>query len=442
MTSLAARLLALVSLALLSALALGAAGPPTSGAPPTGTVPQAAGFDLQWPDGRIERGVAFTFDAEADGALGPLRLLRRSDAAAESERASPADGPGPDAVEITLWNGDALVGTIDPGRTSVERLGVAVGGRSELALDVPIDALRRVAFDARRAAAGAERLEAPEVGDRLYRLAGTGVDVLDGTLDGFGAEGVSFESSLGLRTYPWSDVVALFVEPLDPPASTRGEPGSVAVDLVGGGRLHGTLEAVGESLLRLRLPWDAVFATALDSVLLVGRDDGSIAYLSEREPLEFRGGSAFDDDLGHVFVPRDDRAVHGEPLRAGGRVWPRGIGVQAPTTLVFDVSGDAVGDGAGEGSVELRGAVAIDDSTAELGASGAAVFVVRVERGGTWREVWRSDVVRGGRAPIALPKLDLSGANRLELEVEMGPDLNLGDRADWLDVRLVRASSR
>jgi len=444
----AARAAAVLSLLALPVFALAprpaaplAAATVSSLAAPAGE--KAVTFDVEALDGGVERGVAFTFDAAEGAVFEPARLVRTGAAT------PPATRPDPDAVELTLWNGDALVGAIDAAATDLERLGLALGdggGRGDLGaaagegdredddaapqvLRVPIDALARVSFDARRAAAGAEELEAPETGDRLYRLAGTGVDVLDGTLDGFDADGLSFESSLGLRSYAWSEVVALFVEPLDPPESTRGEPGAVAVDLVGGGRLHGELLAVTRDELRLRLPWDEVFATALASVRLVGRDDGTIRYLSERGPDSIEGGSAFGDDLGHVFRPAIDRAVHGAPLVAGERTWPRGIGVQSPTNLVFELT-EAEAKGR-----TLRGFVAIDASTADLGAAGAAVFVVRVDG----REHWRSEVVRGGRAPIAIPELSFDGAARLELDLEMGPDLNLGDRGDWLDLRLVRA---
>lgn len=406
----AARVAALITLIALPVLAL-AGGRPSA----------AVTFDVEALDGGVERGVAFTWDAAEGAGFEPARLVRSAASAGRPER------PDPGGVELTLWNGDALVGTIDGEATDLERLGLALGG--DQLLRVPIDALARVSFEGRRAAAGAEELEAPEAGDRLYRLAGTGVDVLDGTLDGFDEQGLSFESSLGLRSYAWSEVVALFVEPLDPPDSTRGQPGSVALDLVGGGRLHGELLAVTKQEVRLRLPWDEVFATALDGVLMVGRDDGSIRYLSERGPDAISGGSAFGDDLGHVFRPQIDRAVHGAALVAGERTWPRGIGVQSPTSLVFELA-EAEAKGA-----TLLGHVAIDDSTADLGAAGAAIFVVVVGE----REHWRSEVVRGGRAPLAIPPLKLTGATRVEFSLEMGPDLNLGDRGDWLDLRLVRA---
>jgi hypothetical protein len=370
----------------------------------------------EWPSG-TSQGATYTFDGTG-ASFAPLRLVR--DDAAVAPRVAPSDADA--LIELVLWNGDRVLGRFVAGDD--DSIAVAIGTTSQVA--VPIDALRHAVHPSRRAIAGAEDLVAPERGDRLYRRAGSGVDVVDGTLDGLTAEGIAFESRLGRRVHAWSEVVALFVEVIDPPESTSGTPLSVAVDLVGGSRLSGRLERIDASGVAIALPWGASLALAAADVALVGADDGRITYLSDLAPAAIRGGSAFDDELGLVFAPAIDRAVHGAALVCGGRTWPRGIGVQAPTAIVHDLEPGR--------HARLRGFVGIDDSTAQLAARGAAEFVVR----GDGQELWRSGVLRGGDAPVALPTIDVSKFARLELAVEMGPDLNLGDRADWLDLVLER----
>ncbi|MEZ5979500.1 MAG: NPCBM/NEW2 domain-containing protein [Planctomycetota bacterium] len=371
----------------------------------------------EWPRGSTPPAGPFRFELERDGGFGPLRLVHP----APPEPAAASD------LRVLLWNGDTLIGSPAASTTTSERLGLLADGRPDLPLSVPVDALRRLEFTSRVDAVRGETLVAPEEGDRLYRVAGTGVDVLDGTFDGFEEGGVRFESRLGRRSYPYEEVVALFVEPLDPPESLHGRPGAVALDLVGGTRLPCVLESWDGVRARVRTAWDQQLAVPTECIALVTADDDRLLHLSELVGVaEFVGGSAFDDDLGMVFRPQVDRAVSGGPLRAGGRVHTRGIGVQAPTALTFDVGA--------AGYARLRGSVAIDDSTERLGHRGAAIFVVR----GDGRELWRSDVVRGGGPVVALPEIDVAGVERLVLAVEMGPDLDLGDRADWLAVRLVR----
>jgi hypothetical protein len=411
--------------ATLVALAAALLVAPVLGARAEAPTPEDERVLVEWPDGRSERSASFAIEPGAAGGFAPLRIVTLAPRAEPRPGNSTAVGDA--RVQVTLWNGDRVAGRSAPGLGDAEHVGLLVGGSGDLALRLPIDVLARLDFPGRASAAGTEELTAPEEGDRLYRLAGTGVDVLDGTLDGFDERGLVFESRLGLRSYGWNEVVALFVEPIDPPDSTRGLERAVALDLVGGGRLHGLLDAFDGTGYRLRLPWDEVVVAPLESVLVCSTDDGRLAYLSDRDPDAVAGGSAFGDDLGLVFEPLRDRAVHGEALRAGGRTWPRGIGVQAPMSLAFELERGAFD--------ELRGLVAIDASTADLGARGAVVFVIR----GDGEELWRSEIVRGGRPPVELPVLDVSEVARLELVVEMGPDLNLGDRADWLDVRLVRS---
>jgi len=378
--------------------------------------PATAALRAQWPSGS-QQPSDYEFDGTAT-AFEPLRLVRTD--AVVLPRTAPTEVDA--EVELVLWNGDRVHGGFVAGAD--DALTVAVGASARVV--VPIDAIASCTHPARRVMAGAEELAAPAQGDRLYRRAGSGVDVVDGTLDGLSSEGVAFESRLGRRVHPWSEVVALFVEVIDPPEATRGTPRSVVVDLVGGTRLSGSIERIDATTLTLALPWGEALTFATSDVALVGADDGRITYLSELEPAAVSGGSAFDDDLGLVFAPARDRAVHGAALVCGGRTWPRGVGVQSPTTLVHQLE-------SGRHS-RLHGFVGIDDSTAELAARGAAEFVIR----GDGNELWRSGVVRGGDAPIALPTLDVSKLARLELVVEMGPDLNLGDRADWLDLWLER----
>jgi hypothetical protein len=353
------------------------------------------------------------------GPFAPLRLVATG---APTAPVSPTPEARDAAVVATLWNGDRAVGEVVGGEGDDVVLALAGGGR----LALPLDVLRSIEYPARREQAGAEQLVAPADGDRLYRRAGSGVDLVDGTFDGVSAEGLSFESRLGLRVFPFDEIVALFVEPLDPPEPLRGTAGAVVVDLVGGSRLSGRLADLGAEALTLELPWERSVVLSTASVALVSADDERLAYLGGLAPDSVSGGSAFGDDLGLVFAPLADRAVHGAELRCGGRVWPRGLGVQAPTSVGFDLSG--------RGFTRLFGRVGIDDSTAVLEARGAAVFAVL----GDGSELWRSDVIRGGQAPVEFPALDVSGVERLELIVEMGPDLNLGDRANWLDVLLVR----
>lgn len=265
---------------------------------------------------------------------------------------------------------------------------------------------------------------ASEEGDRLYRSLGAGLDRIDGTLEGFDAQGVQFETRLGSKHFDWDEVAAFFVEVFDEePPPAEGE--EIEVDLVDGSRLTGSFRRLTQEGLELVTPGGRGLRLPLGAVAEVFLRGAGLAFLSDLEPVESPPSSPFDDDLGMTWPARRDRSTTGAALTAGGRVWTRGLGVHAPSRVVYAL------DGAWSG---LRGSVAIDDEVIPLPARGSVVFKVL----GDGELLWESPVVHGGDPPLALPVLDLGGVERLALEVDMADELHLGDRADWLRMVLVR----
>ena len=126
-----------------------------------------------------------------------------------------------------------------------------------------------------------------------------------------------------------------------------------------------------------------------------------------------------------VWPHRLDRSVSGGPLRCGGRLYTRGIGVHAPSKLRWELDGSWSA---------LKLAIGVDDEVLELAGRGSVIFRVVVD--GEAR--FESEVMRGGRAPLEVPRISLEGAAELRLEVEMASDLHVADRADWLRPVLIR----
>lgn len=359
----------------------------------------------------------------------PLEDPRKTDVWLVRPEGFPRDGrplQGP-VAEVRLARGDLIRGRITGGEGDF--LALQIRGGVVLALSV--EELSSFRVPERFPARLDEPLAAPAEGDRLYRRTGSSLDRIDGTLEGFGPEGLVFESVLGSRSFAWEEVAALFVEVLEAGADERDSPlAPVVVDLVDGSRLRGRLERIDVQGARLRLGQSrSAVSIAWEDVEELAIDDGSLAFLSALPARGEEGqGTPFDDDFGMRWPHRADRSVLGEPLRAGGRTWARGVGMHAPSRVSWSI--DPRWD-------ELRGSVAIDDSSlfnAE-GARGSVVFRVRLDG----ELLWESPVVRGGDAPRPLPGLRLgpaSGPRVLELEADPVEDFR-GDRADWLRVLLV-----
>lgn len=326
-------------------------------------------------------------------------------------------------VRLTLANGDVLGGRVRGGAGEELELELVAG----VVIPVGLDDLRSLVVPARVPESTWATLEPPREGDRLVRVSGE-LEPIDGTVEGFSAEGLRFDSVLGSRTMPWSEVGALFVESLSEVRAPTGDEVPVQVSLGGpaGGRVRGGLLRLERESCRIKLGGRTEVDLPLGAVTEILVADGRLAYLSDLPAEEVGRGAPFGDELGMVWPHRRDRCVQGTELQAAGQVHARGLGVHAPSRLTFvlDPPGRA-----------LRGSVAIDDSARvnPPAARGSVVFRVL----GDGKTLWESPLMRGGDAPLALPPLDLTGVRELVLEADPHGDF-AGDRADWLALRLVR----
>jgi hypothetical protein len=368
---------------------------------------------LETPDGRLE-----------ERALEDLATRTLADVGAAWIRfddPDPGTAEGPDVALVTLAGGDRLRGRIAGGDLDALEL-VVVG---EVGLRLSIDRIANLVFPARLPAEGVSALSPAPEGDRLYRRIGESLDRIDGAVEEFGEDGLVFDSVLGRRTFAWDQVGALFVESLGGGEPRQEEGTRVVCDLVDGGRLRGELVLLDENGCRLFVADGSELVLPATALAEVSLDDGSVAFLSDLPVANAEEGSPFGDDLGMAWPHRRDRAVDGAPLRAGGRVFSRGIGVHSPSRLSFALDGSWK---------ELRGLVAIDDQVLRLPARGSVVFRIRVDG----EVAWESGVVRGGMPPVAIPTVALEGAVELTLECDMASELHVADRADWLRMVLVR----
>jgi len=341
-----------------------------------------------------------------------------------------------DSGVIELANGDKLYGRIRGGRA--ELLDVEVAG--PLHVGVSVDEVRSLIFPARIPNALATPLMPAKEGDRLFRRERESLDRIDGGVEEFTSEGVRFHGATGSKLIPWTDVSALFVESLAPSgASTRAEtqhasgaagvpvvPGvPVVIDLIDHSRLRGALKKLTGETCRWLSPSGAELESPAGAIAQLCIDDGSIAYLSALKPSSTVDSTPFGDDLGMRWPHRIDQSVTGAPLAAGGRVHMRGIGMHAPGRVTWTLDGSYK---------TLRGSVAIDDQVLRLAARGSVIF--RIHADGSKR--WESGVVHGGDPPVVIPMQNIAGVHELTLEVDMADQSCVADRADWLDVVLIR----
>jgi len=328
-------------------------------------------------------------------------------------------------ARVHFTNGDELSGRVLGGAGESLTLELFEG----LSVDCPLETLRSVQFSARLTAGAEAGLAPAPEGDRLYRRSGNALDVLDGTIEAVGVEGVAFDGVLGQRTVPWSEVAALYVAELGArePVAPRGVPVTLEFAGAGGGRARAGLLALERGGARVVLAQGSELLLPYGAWLELSVADGRLVYLSELVPSGEQGrGAPFGDELGMQWPHRMDRNVLGGELRRGAELERRGIGMHAPSRLTFPLDGSYRA---------LRGAVALDESTRLLPEHARGSVIFRVFADGAL--LWESPVVRGGEAPRALGTLALDGKKELVLELDPAGDF-AGDRGNWLGLALVR----
>ncbi|MEL6430514.1 MAG: NPCBM/NEW2 domain-containing protein [Planctomycetota bacterium] len=363
--------------------------------------------------------------AAAGAAFARFENVPRAEA---GERIDPGD-----RATLELIGGDRLGAKVVGGEGDLLAVELEGGPRFDLAIDV----VQSLVFPGRIPDTVTESPGPGEDGDRLYLLAGSSLDRAVGYVEAFGPEGVTFaDARLGAREYEWDRVVALFVTPFDEEdddADAEGEDAAsaerVSVSLVGGGRLSGELVAIRSALegvvLRIGTSEVALPGAVVREVTL---DDGSYAFLGDLARAADSGASLFGDEIGFRWPVRVDRSCKGDPLRVGGELFDRGLGVHAPSELVWDLEG--------AGWTELRLACGVDDSgraRSDSTVRGAVRFRVL----GDGEVLWESPVHRAGSAALRPMPIALTGVKRLTLEADPAGDFTL-DRANWLRPLLVR----
>jgi NPCBM/NEW2 domain-containing protein len=148
---------------------------------------------------------------------------------------------------------------------------------------------------------------------------------------------------------------------------------------------------------------------------------GEAIYLSDLEPASYK----HIPFLQLTWPYRSDRSAQGDMLRAGGKLFLKGLGMHSASRLTYDLDRPAS---------RLEAALAIDD---RAGQRGSVVFRVFVDTGdGHWEPRFTSPPIRGGDPAVPIT-VDVAKAKRISLLVEFADRGDELDEADWLDARLI-----
>ncbi len=335
--------------------------------------------------------------------LDDLRQIRLAPAA--TAEAKPA-------VVLHLLGGGKLLAksvTIASDECQVE---TALAGK----LTIPLDQVRGVRlepavaspeFDKALAAPNAEQ-------DRLFIKIEDKVDSASGIFKSLGPKDFQFELGGEAKTLPREKLFGIIVAQ----GAAEDDPAKAVITLKDGSLIAGELDSLSGGKLAARLPGGSKIEVPQEALASIALRSSRLAFLSDLKPVEEEQRS-----IAFLDVPwQKDRSVQGRTLTLGQRTFEKGIGCHAECRLTF----------AAESKWDVLAAViGIDAETLSKGdcvfsvlADGETVFTRRVK----------------GTDPPQEIQVDIPRAKRVTLSVEAGVGLDLGDHADWCDVRFIKNS--
>ncbi|MEX0679015.1 MAG: NPCBM/NEW2 domain-containing protein [Pirellulales bacterium] len=289
-------------------------------------------------------------------------------------------------------------------------------------LSLPIEAVAGIIFRPPPQVAARDKLVARVLapGGRSDRLLLENGDELTGTITTDGNRVV-----LKTDTDPWEVKIDTLRAIMFNPTLVDKPRASGLRSVVGfrdGSRVTAVELTTDGDVTRLKLAGGIALAAPTASIVALEVFGGRALYLSDVEPSSYR----HIPYLQLSWPYQADRSVKGSQLRAGGRVYLKGLGMHSPSRLTYDLD---------QTYRRFDAHVAIDDDSEQRGS---VVFRVFVDDGsGQWQERAASAVIRGGQPPVPI-SVDLDGVKRISLLVDFADRGDELDHADWLDARLVR----
>jgi hypothetical protein len=244
-------------------------------------------------------------------------------------------------------------------------------------------------------------------------------DELAGTILGLDEKAVQLESGGGKLNVEVDKIAAMaFNATLVQQPRLTGL--RMLVGLRDGSRVTAVALASQQGQARLKLSGVAELTAPLEAIVALQTLGGQSQYLSDLAPTSYKHLPY----LNLTWPYRSDRSVSGGPLRLGGKLLAKGLGMHSPARITYDLPASVK---------RFDAEVAID---AEAGQRGSVVFRVFVDDGsGAWQERLATPVVRGGQPPLPVT-VDVSGAKRISLLVDYADRGDELDHADWLNARV------
>ena len=372
--------------------------------------PKKDGISLTLLDGAIQQAKTLAITAgkvRGDGLPQevPLEDLRQI-------RLGPVSPDAKPAVLVHLLGGGKILAKSISVENDECKIETSLAGK----LTIPLDQVRGVRLEPAAVSLEFDKaLAAPSADqDRLFIKIEDKVDSTAGIFKSLGEKDFQFDLAGESKTLPREKLFGFVVAQ----GSAEDAPTKAVITLRDGSLIASEIDSLSGGKLAARLPGGSKLEIPQEAIASLSLRSSRLAFLSDQKPVaEEQRSIAFLD------VPwQKDRSVQGRTLTLGPRTFEKGIGCHAECRLTF----------AADGKWDVLAAViGIDAETMGKGdcvfsvlADGEAVFTRRVK----------------GTDPPQEIQVEIPRAKQVVLVVDAGAGLDLGDHADWCDVRFIKNS--
>jgi len=198
---------------------------------------------------------------------------------------------------------------------------------------------------------------------------------------------------------------------------SSSEAPPIVCTMIDGSAWAGRIISGNDSNIELQLPHEMKVSLSVSQISEIQFRSDRVVFLSDLEPSKYEY-TPFDVTQ---WSYRRNRSVSNGPLKIGDQVFPRGLGMHSQSKLVYELK---------DRFKQLAATIGID---AVARPRGNAIFRVLTDG----KEAYNSGPVTGHDAarPILVP---LNAAKQLQLIVEFGDELDIGDHADWGNARQIK----
>lgn len=180
--------------------------------------------------------------------------------------------------------------------------------------------------------------------------------------------------------------------------------------------------AVENGQVKFSTPAGTELTRPLDKLVRFDFSKGKVQYLSDLKPLANEHTAYFGGAGSLSSPPKLDKAIDGGQLTIDSKTFNKGLAIRPKTHLVYRL---------GREFRRFQATLGIDDS---VGARGHVVVTVR----GDDKVLFEGEVSGGDKPRGKALDLDVTGVHRLEIIVDFGKQLDVGDHVDFASARIIK----